>query len=248
MASNAEQRIDDALKTAMLTAADRFAVTGNPGLPDDTRQSIESVLFDLWRSEISRSGREIIGQFKDCYLHLETKDEAAEFFDLIVAQFIEDFGAAKVQMILETTREQMLRLVAKGQREGLGVAEIAKDMREAIPGLSRFRAHVIARTETHTSAQYASNATARASRYPLRKRWESVEDYRTRDFGDGDAVIDEFNHRGMDGIEVGINDVFMVPKKDGTLEPLEFPGDPRGSAGNVINCRCVQTYERIKQT
>jgi hypothetical protein len=29
-------------------------------------------------------------------------------------------------------------------------------------------------------------------------------------------------------------------------EPLMFPGDPRGSAGNVINCRCQMITEIIE--
>jgi hypothetical protein len=29
-------------------------------------------------------------------------------------------------------------------------------------------------------------------------------------------------------------------------EKLKYPGDPRGSAGNVIQCRCAVVYERIR--
>jgi hypothetical protein len=28
-------------------------------------------------------------------------------------------------------------------------------------------------------------------------------------------------------------------------EKLKYPGDPRGSAGNVIQCRCAIVYQRI---
>jgi len=37
----------------------------------------------------------------------------------------------------------------------------------------------------------------------------------------------------MDGVRVPLNENFNV---DG--EMLEYPGDPSGSAGNIINCRC----------
>jgi uncharacterized protein with gpF-like domain len=38
-----------------------------------------------------------------------------------------------------------------------------------------------------------------------------------------------------------MNDPFMVPSEHGP-EPLAFPGDPAGSPGNIINCRCAIAY------
>jgi hypothetical protein len=42
----------------------------------------------------------------------------------------------------------------------------------------------------------------------------------------------------VDGQKVGINEMFIVGG-----ENLEFPGDPFGSPGNVINCRCTLFFE-----
>ena len=55
------------------------------------------------------------------------------------------------------------------------------------------------------------------------KRWVTVGDSRVR-----------AAHAAADGQEVPLGSPFVV---DG--EMLEYPGDPHGSAGNVINCRCV---------
>lgn len=56
----------------------------------------------------------------------------------------------------------------------------------------------------------------------LKKRWRAFIDEDTR-----------AAHAEADGQEVWDNDNFIV---DG--EALRWPGDPYGSAGNIINCRC----------
>lgn len=55
------------------------------------------------------------------------------------------------------------------------------------------------------------------------KRWVTMHDDRVRE-----------GHSAADGQEVPLGSPFVV---DG--EYLQYPGDPRGSAGNVVNCRCV---------
>ena len=55
------------------------------------------------------------------------------------------------------------------------------------------------------------------------KEWLAVQDEATRDA-----------HADADGQIISIRDVFDVGG-----EHLEFPGDPHGSAGNTINCRCT---------
>ena len=68
-----------------------------------------------------------------------------------------------------------------------------------------------------------------------RKEWLSTKDDRTR----GQKESDEFDHfsdypDGPNGEVVGIDEQFI-----GTGEPLMYPGDPAGSLGNFINCRCT---------
>lgn len=54
------------------------------------------------------------------------------------------------------------------------------------------------------------------------KEWASAEDSRTRP-----------SHAAADGDEVPLDEPFSVGG-----ELLMVPGDPRGSAKNVANCRC----------
>jgi hypothetical protein len=65
----------------------------------------------------------------------------------------------------------------------------------------------------------------------MTKHWISTLDARTRDA-----------HAAMspdDG--VGINEDFLV----GGV-PMSRPGDPRGGAANVINCRCSLVYREVE--
>ena len=65
---------------------------------------------------------------------------------------------------------------------------------------------------------------ARETGLVMMKNWEATPDERTRAW-----------HRGVESVP--LDDPFIV---DG--EELQVPGDPAGSAGNVINCRCTITY------
>ena len=61
------------------------------------------------------------------------------------------------------------------------------------------------------------------------KVWVSSIDNRTRR-----RPEDEFDHVEMNGVRVPLSEPFIVGG-----EEMMFPGDPKGSAGNTINCRCT---------
>jgi uncharacterized protein with gpF-like domain len=132
-----------------------------------------------------------------------------------------------------TTKRQIKAAIEAGQVEGSGVQEIAKDIRQVAPQLSALRAHVIARTETHKAANFANLETAINSAVPLVKIWIPTMDERTR----GNDEKDQFDHTNVPG-PVALTEPFDV-----SGEYLMYPGDPDGSAGNVINCRCAIGYE-----
>ena len=62
-----------------------------------------------------------------------------------------------------------------------------------------------------------------------KKVWISVQDSRTRR-----RPKDKYDHLHMEGIRVDAKDSFIV-----SGEEMMYPGDPKGSEGNVINCRCA---------
>lgn len=239
-----ERAIKRAIRSAMAGAAEVYAATREVVLPADARDGIVAALRQTWRDAVRRGGAPLIGEFKDCYAHLETKAQD-DLFEQIVDEYIRIYGGRAITLISDTTRKQVMALIDQGVKDGLGVDAIVKSIRGSIPGIASLRAHIIARTETHAASNYGAMGVAKASGRPLRKTWVSVHDHRTRDFGEGDRIVDMFNHRIMDGVTVGMDDPFMVPNKMASVDPLMFPGDPNGSAGNIILCRCVMQFRRV---
>lgn len=232
--------IERTLTALMRDIVDRYEADDIAATPPDGRERVETMLRETYATAMRMGSQPMIDGMKDCFPQLQTKQDDDDLLARFIEEFIEQFGAQKVQQILETTRRQIMEVIRSGQREGLGVEQIAKALREAIPEFSRVRARVIARTETHASSQYGQMRTAMQSTRPLVKMWNSVEDARTRSILDDD----NYDHRIMDGQRVAMEQPFMVPTAFGTREPLMYPGDPNGTAGNVINCRCSVTFRR----
>lgn len=148
------------------------------------------------------------------------------YFKRIVDKWIAQEALNQAVTIAETTMDDVRRVIDKGIMQGLGVAVVAKEIRK-VTALSLFRAKVVARTELHNASLYAQEETSKQAEVDfgikLMKFWIPTLDARTRD-----AHAAMIGHAG-----VPVNDKFMVGG-----EKLSRPGDPAGSAGNVINCRC----------
>lgn len=118
--------------------------------------------------------------------------------------------------------------IAAGLAAGEDIPTIAQRVREAA-GVTEPRARVIARTESHgarntvNAASVRRAASAFGSADAFSRRWQAAEDARTRP-----------THVDADGQTVGLNEPFTVGGAS-----LDFPGDPAGPPGEVINCRCT---------
>ena len=87
--------------------------------------------------------------------------------------------------------------------------------------------NLIARTEVHRTASFANEIVAESMGIAgTRKEWVSVNDGRTR-----------ISHALASGQQVGLEEPFIVGG-----DRLNYPGDPAGSPGETINCRCVSIY------
>ena len=231
-----ERRLTKALAAAYGAGLARYQSTGAVSLPIDTQRDMAAAITRNWREAV-----EVGATLVD-----DGEVKALTLFEQIMLDFITRFGALKVTQILETTRDQIARMIDKGVRDGLGQEAIAKIISEAIPRFSRTRARVIARTETHTAAMFASQETAKASGHQMNKRWISVYDHRTRDFGEGDGVVDQANHRAMNEVTVGMDELFQVPSKGGH-DLMTGPGDASAPGYQTINCRCALVYRRANR-
>lgn len=184
------------------------------------RERLKAILYSFYAKAFRVAGIKLRRELKAGLL-LETKDEA---FEIAATEFARRWSAKKVTEIADTTRERLNRAVRRGIEENLSNRELARELRRFV-GTSR--AVTIARTESHAAAQAGQLDVATASGVVKKKVWVSAEDDRTRP-----------GHAEADGQEVDIDEPFIV---DG--EELMFPGDPSGSAGNVINCRCAVVYK-----
>jgi len=152
--------------------------------------------------------------------------KATQDYDLIYSQYMKTLGGVRIVGISETTREIIANTILANRDEGVG--SIANAINERMsPRFTRARANTIARTETHTVSSFAIHAQARNFEEPsMQKRWVSSNDPRTRS-----------THNQANGQTVSIDDPFIVGGKE-----MQYAGDPKGGASEVINCRCVVVY------
>lgn len=86
-------------------------------------------------------------------------------------EWLKTYAAEQVVDIVDTTKHRIRQALAEGEQGGLGNAGIAKLIRQKVGGeIGAARAHVIARTETHTAANYGSQEAAVATRLVIDRK------------------------------------------------------------------------------
>lgn len=205
----------------------------NQAIPSDARYAHEArlkgILGNHYLKVIPYFARNTIRSLKSGDKIFEKK--ALSNFDSYVTEWASTEALKKARSIADTDTDDVLRVIQTGLLEGASIPEISKGIRK-VTGLTPYRASVVARTETHNAATLASIESVRdveeQSNTVFLKRWIPTNDPRTRD-----------SHAVMLGSEaIGLDEPFIV---DG--ESLDRPGDPSGSAGNIIHCRCQIIFE-----
>ena len=191
-------------------------------------RKIWDVFFDRLFSDVQKMATGY--EFKSGY---EKKDFIDEFWNEMNT-YIGREALKKVQWMDATTKKTLRLLINKGLEEGKSYNEIAKDIRKSADIQKVWRAKRIARTETHTAANHSLQTAAKTTRLIQEKEWFSARDSRTRR-----KLFNHFNSypRGANGERIRLDAMFQ-----GTGESLSYPGDSRGSAGNVVNCRCMELF------
>lgn len=246
----AETVFRPAITETIAAAMDELATEIRTGyvsynLSQPARNAITLRLSELWLATTAASVHVMHEEFKAGFPSLETKANVDAEIRRITDQYVGQYGAERAANIIRTTEQQVQSLVRGGMARGEATDTVFSGLVNKIPAMAEFRADIITRTESHAVSQYASQIMAERSAISLSKAWRTAGDLRVRDFGFSGRVSN-FNHRIMNGQEVGLHQAFQIPTLNGGVERLLFPGDPAGSAGNVINCRCVQTYQRIE--
>lgn len=195
---------------------------------------LKDVLVKLYQDVGTDVGQETLKQFKaetGSHEHKGVVDDFLKLFGADLLVYLLQLAAQKVQQITESTRAEIQSALSDGVAAGESIPKLSKRiddlyLEQIIPNRSK----VIAATEVVSASNWSSQQAAKQSGLTLKKVWLATEDARTRPA-----------HAEADGQEVDLDEPFDV---DG--EQLQYPGDPAGSAENVIRCRCTQFYRRVK--
>lgn len=201
-------------------------------LSEEHRQNVQEIINRMYVPSIRAASGLVIEEAPKAAFSRRIKKDLQGTVGALIAEYTSEMSFEKSTLILGTSRDLLRDTIATGLADGEGQAAIGKQISETFSGnISSFRANMTARTETHQAAQNASLETFKSLNLPGRlKTWVPVRDSRTRDWHETPDVV--FQQRRPD-------EPFSV---DG--DALQFPGDPRGRADNVINCRCVMVYRR----
>lgn len=131
--------------------------------------------------------------------------------------------------IIGNLRDDMIDMFKKATEEGWGYERLARELMNE--GLPLKRSRVIARTEVHRGAMVGGMQGAESLPYETLKEWLSGTDARVRR-----NPKSRFDHSELNGQQREMNEPFM------NEEAIMYPGDPKASKGNTIQCRCVLNY------
>ena len=137
-------------------------------------------------------------------------------------------GAERVTLVSGTAKKTLVKvtqnLLTDIDFQNTGIDEKTRILRSQFNKYSTFQAQRLVRTEATNAANFATIKSAETI-FPaedLQKEWIAATDERTRP-----------THRAVNGTVINQTDLFSVGDS-----LMMYPGDSRGSAKEVINCRC----------
>lgn len=164
---------------------------------------------------------------KKNYMSIKRFGPATDFINKVL-NYLKQFILNKaVSPISNTTKDIINKIINDAIQQGWGVEKTAKYL-ETAP-ITKVRARMIIRTESVRATNFTQWMAADDEVYQMEKTWIAIEDNRTRP---------THSHKGVDGETKNLD----KPFSNGLL----YPGDPAGSAKEVINCRCTLGY-RVKR-
>ncbi len=131
--------------------------------------------------------------------------------------------------VTETTWQKLKDSLSKGLKNGESIEKLVARVEQTMD-VRRVEAARTARTEVSAAMNGGVSLGFEQSEVVDTKRWVTAGDEHVRSA-----------HRAANGQERSVVDAFNVGG-----EELEYPGDPHGSAQNVIECRCTLVPGRIR--
>lgn len=171
------------------------------------------------KKEIERTTKNVL--FSDSFLQ-----------DILV--FLSGEGGAKIVSVRGTLIEDIIKAIEDKLKNDTSLINLQNAIYEIVQRSQQFykwQALRIARTETTFASAFAAMRAASQSNFEMTKEWIAAKDDRTRK-----------DHRLENGQVVDFKDPFIM--NDGSQ--LQYPGDPKGTASQVINCRCTIAFKAKK--
>jgi HK97 family phage portal protein len=193
-----------------------------------TNETVERIVRTLTREQVlAIIGPVIRGQFsqvgKQTLDGLGVVDTGVfSLINPLVKDAIQE-SSEKITNTNETTQQYIRDTLQEGILAGEGIDKLADRIEAVFDEADSYRARMIARTETISSANKAKLTAYVASGVVAGKEWLSVQDANTRD-----------EHRQLDGDIVGLDASFRTDVGQETMAPGQF-----GIAAQDINCRCT---------
>ena len=188
---------------------------------------VETILFDVetGKEMLTRSGGPILeDSVEKGGKRVLAKIDSSVSFDITDPRVEEIMQSAKQRFAEEIAGphwERMKASLSEGIHNGENSRQLAERVRETM-GHEINNAPTVARTEINPAYQEGQLEGMRQSGVVIGKEWLAAFTANSRD-----------DHLSADGQKVALDDYFVVGG-----EPLRYPGDPSGSASNIINCLC----------
>jgi hypothetical protein len=196
---------------------------------------LENAYFNVY-NEIGKKHGKRIGKFINEGLKFFSLDDFLIFFAQQLPLFMAEFGVNRVQQIKTSYISEVFELFNKRLLDGYTLDETTEEVFKIMKGRDfyRWQAERIARTETTGAANYSAMLAGKKTGFVMEKEWISATDARVRRKPD-----DKFDHLEMNGKRVDLNGNFVFNLGQPNTDFLAYPVDPKGRAGNTINCRCT---------
>ena len=211
-------------------------------IEDEVRMHLLAESGDNWRSEFLPVMQGVIEAQGEMWAGMLGMQFDVE--NLLAQEWFNEYTWDFWKKVNRTTLDSLAVLFQQAQAEGWSIPQMAdhletmfeqwmegdktsEDFEWYAERMPPFRREMIARTETIRSSNSATDALFREWNVPM-KEWIATPDARTRPAHQVGAMW------GQDPLTAAAGGTFHVGG-----EALRYPGDPNGSPGNVINCRCT---------
>lgn len=154
-----------------------------------------------------------------------------ESYRNFVARWLIENAGTNITSVRSGLIDYLLKFISERVEQGININDIGRELQKHVlsRGFYRWQIMRIVTTETTGAANRGALRAGTSSGVLWDKEWISANDSRTRRRPD-----DQYDHWQMNEKREPKDGKFNV---QGDL--IEYPGDPKGQPGNIINCRCA---------